>query len=141
MVGHDLRQPLTVIVGTLVSLADKVDGPARRIVARAELAAARMTEAIDSAPATCWAMPWPFVPFPGRDRAFRSSFRWRRRRRWSRIIERRNPAHHKAPSPNALSGTASEAAQPPRRTRARRKRQRTSAGRADRSFPPILSRR
>jgi signal transduction histidine kinase len=46
-VGHDLRQPLTVIVGTL-ELAGKLDGAGQKIVARAEVAATRLTEAIDS---------------------------------------------------------------------------------------------
>jgi CheY-like chemotaxis protein len=47
-VGHDLRQPLTVIVGTLELLAGKLDGAGQKMVARAEVAATRLTEAIDS---------------------------------------------------------------------------------------------
>jgi signal transduction histidine kinase len=46
-VGHDLRQPLTVIIGTLETLAAKLDERHRPMVARAEAAAARLDRGID----------------------------------------------------------------------------------------------
>jgi signal transduction histidine kinase len=48
-VGHDLRQPLTVLVGTLELLAGRVDAAGqKKMVARAEVAAHRLTDGIDS---------------------------------------------------------------------------------------------
>jgi signal transduction histidine kinase len=47
-VGHDLRQPLTVIAGTLELLAGKLDHAGQKLVARAEAAATRLTEGIDA---------------------------------------------------------------------------------------------
>jgi signal transduction histidine kinase len=48
MVAHDLRQPLTVIAGTLEMLADKLRVEDRKMLARAESATTRLTEGLDS---------------------------------------------------------------------------------------------
>jgi signal transduction histidine kinase len=67
-VVHDLRQPLTVIVGTLEMITGKQDERGERMVARALTAATRLGEGIDSildgARLAFTGMPPKVKPFP-----------------------------------------------------------------------------